>query len=125
MNRYQIAKHKGIRSVAQVSNKQCDSPTTLFESMVKCVAMGVDLDATNIRDELLENCLVKLCKKYDAPLIVGNPRKVQLIRITQTYKKVYEVGHIPPKIVKVVLYYDVLDLPDSFKPILRVRKSPA
>lgn len=125
MNRYQIAQQRGVKSVAQISDTRRDSPTALYESMIKCVSAGIDLEINNIDEGLLDHCLIKICKKYDAPLIVDNPRRVQLIRITQNYKKVFAAGHIPPKTVKVVVYYDVGDLPDFIRPILRVRKSPA
>lgn len=123
MTRYEIIRGRGGNSVAHIAKKFSSSPSVIFDVMLQCVRDGLDLDANNINDDALDRSLVKLSNKYNSPIIMGDYRRAQLLRITQNHKKVYSLSNIPNKTVKVIIYYDIDEFPNVLRPILRVRRN--
>ena len=123
MNRYEIASHTDKRALAHM--KGDEGPTVLLQCLISCIQQGVDFDATNVKDHLLEQALVKVCKRYSVPLVTSNIRRAQLIRIAHSFRNVYIPSKLPKRAVKVICFPDVDTLPPGVESMLNIRKSPA
>lgn len=122
MTRYEIIRNVHGTSIARMPRKLASSFSIVFDVMLQCVDRGLDLDSSNISDDILDRSLVKLSNKYNVPIIMMDSRRAQLFRITQNHKTVYAVSNIPNRVIKAIIYYDVDEVPTVLKPILRMRR---
>lgn len=94
MDRYEIATGISDRPVAY-RFRSSGNPETVYGYLKHCIKEGVMLDASNLKDTVVEHAAMKLCREKKVPFVVATRKEADLLPLVHGYKRVYTVEKLP------------------------------
>lgn len=96
MDRYQIATGVSDRPVAY-RFRPSENPDTVYGYMKSCMEDGVMLDVSNLRDTVVEQAAIKLCREKEVSFVVATDKEADLLPLVHGYKKIYTKDRLPDR----------------------------